>query len=636
MLVDLNYSDFSERKLDIHQLLREGKVVVIRKVPEILVFRDTILQHAETIGGKSVKDELSCFLHDKKIPRPEAIQVLTLVLKKVKKMHYLATLFADMVVACQAPEPLTIEYGSHRIVFSEKIIETLKRREDLFEETDFIKEWSDGQGATFMAAPIPPHRDIGRPHYVFQFNFWFPLHRLETNETLILFPDIYRETIPDSFPYPSSYEIVPHRFRDNPDPATWGFGDPLLVPLECGDILLFHGEVFHGSPIPPSDSFRLSYDMRIASRCHDDNRQYLDSFRNLNNFLPEKQMGASKTGFNAVARASLLFEQEKEISANILKHFEFFRGKTVAWLYSLWASQYKGMDVSFYSNIFRVFDFFPFAEDRYLALARSAWEKDTGFAKFVLNKVLSDTTSYFWALETGNMYACLGEEHLMEDAFAKARTLAGKTTISFDANPTAYNAKQAPCLEILPEHVDKIIAYLKSKPLSLKKFFSVGAILKTHPVILVEEDYYGYNIIKFGDIFYGVSSHEKQMGSLEMLELAERAQFPWVADEAPEKVRTKIEDMCLKNTIIVKSRLVEQNYNGFNILKYKGKYYAISHSLGDLDLTALDETSLAENIKNHETFIGDTLTDVKKWLNQFERKIERLTRKIGRIARGNL
>jgi ectoine hydroxylase-related dioxygenase (phytanoyl-CoA dioxygenase family) len=98
-----------------------------------------------------------------------------------------------------------------------------------------------------------PHRDIDGPHYTFQMNFWFPLHRVEEGSSLLLFPDIYTKDV--------LYQQQPANPRD---PDSWGYGKPVCRAMDPGDIVLFHSQHFHASPTRNPTADRLTVELRVG------------------------------------------------------------------------------------------------------------------------------------------------------------------------------------------------------------------------------------------------------------------------------------------------------------------------------------------------------------------------------------
>ena len=62
--------------------------------------------------------------------------------------------------------------------------------------------------------------------------------------------------------------------------------------------------------------------------------------------------------------------------------------------------------------------------------------------------------------------------------------------------------------------------------------------------------------------------------------------------------------------------LIEED-SGYNIVRYKAKYYALAQSLGPIDITQLDETRVDELRKQKCCAVSDYLDQVKALVNQF-------------------
>lgn len=63
-------------------------------------------------------------------------------------------------------------------------------------------------------------------------------------------------------------------------------------------------------------------------------------------------------------------------------------------------------------------------------------------------------------------------------------------------------------------------------------------------------------------------------------------------------------------------KLVEESYYGFNIVRFKNKFHAISQDIGHLDLTRIDDNKIAEYQKNCKFFISDSFYEVKNLIIQ--------------------
>ena len=144
------------------------------------------------------------------------------------------------------------------------------------------------------------------------------------------------------------------------------------------------------------------------------------------------------------------------------------------------------------------------------------------------------------------------------------------------------------------------------------------------------ESFEGYNIVRYRDRLYGIIQGLETVDFEDKSSLHERKKnYELFAGETIDEVKKWIEDYG--QSLV---EIVEAGYYGFNILCFRKKYYAALQSLGDLNLNSLDKNRLAALVKSREIYIGDTLTDVKKWLDRFERKVDKLARKIGRMVHG--
>ncbi len=64
------------------------------------------------------------------------------------------------------------------------------------------------------------------------------------------------------------------------------------------------------------------------------------------------------------------------------------------------------------------------------------------------------------------------------------------------------------------------------------------------------------------------------------------------------------------------TKLVEQGYKGFNIVLFEYTYYALSLTLGPVDLAQLEDHTLCEYQETFKCFIGPSLDEVKWVLDQ--------------------
>ncbi len=141
----------------------------------------------------------------------------------------------------------------------------------------------------------------------------------------------------------------------------------------------------------------------------------------------------------------------------------------------------------------------------------------------------------------------------------------------------------------------------------------IGEKVFSAPVLL--ESYKRYNLVQHDNLIYALSQDLGQMDLIRIdeCELSEYRQSGKCAiggslDEAKDLV-----DQLVSEDLI---ELVEEGHKGFNIVLYRGKYYAISQSLGPVDFTRLEEQKLREYQENGKCFIGNSLYEAKHLVDQ--------------------
>jgi hypothetical protein len=82
--------------------------------------------------------------------------------------------------------------------------------------------------------------------------------------------------------------------------------------------------------------------------------------------------------------------------------------------------------------------------------------------------------------------------------------------------------------------------------------------------------------------------------------------------------------------------LIEEGYRGFNVVRLAGRYIAAAQSLGFVDLTNVDDTWLAERHATGEAFVGDSLVDAKRQIDQraadeFVKQLSQLQEQLNRL-----
>ena len=117
------------------------------------------------------------------------------------------------------------------------------------------------------ADPLAPHRDTWGSNVMAQLNLWAPLAPVDADATMAIFPGRWaRPTDNDS----AGWDLEALR-RDRAGyprlpVATGGIDDdPLPVPIDPGDILVFSGAHLHASRMARTDGpARVSFDFRVV------------------------------------------------------------------------------------------------------------------------------------------------------------------------------------------------------------------------------------------------------------------------------------------------------------------------------------------------------------------------------------
>ena len=420
----------------VYSSLRSGDVVILRGVPEILEIREQLLAAVGRQFSSADRDALEHLFGERFIPRAESLAAFVSVLKQAYVCRFVSAALVELVTDMGLPGPVSLEGGIHRLVFPVETTEALRQRENLFGPEDFSRPRSGAMPETFLTAWSPPHRDIGRPHYTFQANLWFPLHDLAAEETLIIFPEVYRQPVPIRY-RPADWRSL----YETSDLRQWDFGEPTRIPLRFGDAILFHGEQVHCSPIDLPHTVRLSYDFRIAARCDDSNVSYRETFWNQNNFLPAVTKRTESQGYRAaLGRAdSLLRLAEPPVDNEAPELINGRQTELTAQHHSFWlAKNLATLPLETVAETARLFERFPFAEDRCLALASALLERDLTLVAALLRTVLEQTRSFFWAARAGDIAHLAGLQPLSLGAYQRCAELAEAATVSFDDNPFDY------------------------------------------------------------------------------------------------------------------------------------------------------------------------------------------------------
>lgn len=433
--------------------LQKGTIVVLRNLPEIHQLGVTLRRLAGDFGGSTCEAEIAELMRDGDVTRLETLANLYRAFRHLRDSRYLSCLFSDVIASIGLPSPILIDSGYCRMVVPSYAAKAATCP-TLFDPMEFQPRGpNEAEGMISGGAWGNAHRDIDVRHYHFQINFWFPLHDLDANRSLLLFPDSYRRDVPQ------------YGRLSNPDePDSWGFGSALRIPLRFGDTLLFHSQHLHASPSQARAANRFTVELRVAAACIDDNaRIYRRLFWNVKNFASN-----SADGITAIARAAELAEVQNRSrpfdaiirgrTAHSIMHYLFRKisASLAAGYIHRSANIFDDvicLDEYCWRSIVSCLDRFDCGEDLWLMLARIAKsQQQQCLVGVALERILSHSQSYFWALEAGRLAA---ENRLWEIAtkcFERAHVLAESSDISLDR----YSGKMPPprdsrqILQLLP------------------------------------------------------------------------------------------------------------------------------------------------------------------------------------------
>ena len=78
--------------------------------------------------------------------------------------------------------------------------------------------------------------------------------------------------------------------------------------------------------------------------------------------------------------------------------------------------------------------------------------------------------------------------------------------------------------------------------------------------------------------------------------------------------------------------LIEEGFGGCNLLRFRGKVFAVSQSLGAMDVTSSRAAELEELRRKEQVCVADTIEDAKHWING--RRSRLLVRRVVSAAKG--
>lgn len=431
-VTEVDRDDIETMSTGIYDRLRNGEIFVLRGVSEIHHIRDQLFAALGDDGPGQDLAPLFALFSERTVPPAESMASFVRVLHQADKCRFVAASLADLIADLSCPTPILVEGANRRIVLPAAALDEFRHRVDLFVPTDFERAHPGATPEVFFADWSPPHRDIGRPHYTFMANLWFPLHDLDAENSLVMFPESYRRSVPIA---PTS-----KGWREQfgtAEIAEWGYGKPLRVDLRFGDALLFHSETIHCSPVTTTNLPRLSFDVRFAAPCLDGNLTYRGTFSNYFNFLPALDGSGGGQGKASTERAAGLLHQARRTSDDSLETI-VEDAATAQHLITWFEANLAQAPLSAIASVCDRLDRYPFAEDRYVHLAEGLRERGGAFTESLLRTVLETTDSFYWMARCGDVAMLAGLERLSRDAYGACADLCETTSVSFDHNPIDY------------------------------------------------------------------------------------------------------------------------------------------------------------------------------------------------------
>lgn len=299
---------------------------------------------------------------------------------------------------------ILIDGGVNRLLFPEEIYQKLQES-PVFCKSDFVRKRSSSNVETFMNGVTNIHRDFNRPHSVEMFNCWIPMHSMDENEVLRIYPKYFQQR-----------DVLG---IDNTQKNIESLGEYEKVALKTGDFLMFHSEQLHVSPKRDKNTtFRHSFDFRIMSRCQDDGGHYRENFEHINNFITPTKLNISTT---KIDENQLLSLNDVCLSAPIA------------------LQKYKHNLIS-KEKLFMLYKKLPFSEDRFINLALETLEDKT-FVLEIIAYVSKKTDKYFWIYKLYQLATYIQEEELSKELFQKAVKFSKENSLNFSHNFVNYTNK---------------------------------------------------------------------------------------------------------------------------------------------------------------------------------------------------
>jgi len=132
--------------------------------------------------------------------------------------------------------------------------------------------------------------------------------------------------------------------------------------------------------------------------------------------------------------------------------------------------------------------------------------------------------------------------------------------------------------------------------------------------IPIESNYFGFNIVLHGNRYHGlaISLGEVDLSTCTSFELEEYGRWGkyLVADQLDE-----LHDLILSTGFADAPLLLEENVLGFNIVKFKDRFYALSLVLGPFDLTSATPETIVDLQRQGFCLIAGSISELKRIMN---------------------
>ena len=449
-VIEISRDELPEIGPTLYARLVDGDIVHVKNVREIFSLRDILIERLRSREGDEAAAELEQWCNHSIAPSAEAALRVAEMLQEAKRKFVFPTIFSDIFNELQFPQPTSAECGAPRVNLPNKVerkaIELAERL-----KPGLIKPVSDDPTFHHIFNNTPyPHRDIGRPQISFQANAWCALQDLQSDHAaLIFFPDAFRDIERDRANY---------AFDKDQPPEQWGFGKPLRIKMNFGDMLLFSGDQFHSSPVAEEGSLRLSVEMRLIGNCYDDRGWYRLGFLNINDYLPSEGSGERP---NAVLRARNVWAETGDSAAKEppLAAVSCLNKICLSTDRDEIAEQVHHMTA------------FPFSEDRYLwpHFYFQRENPDDEMVAVIQDHVIQNSMNFYWLLIFGGLALTAGRMDTAELAFERSRTYGKREVVDTSSNAIDFfdalsqgKSWLLPMLySITPEDIDEVIRLYK-------------------------------------------------------------------------------------------------------------------------------------------------------------------------------